>query len=670
MNRRCATVFLLALWILGAGATVRGEEPADESVPAEAVGGSAVTQVLEGVRADLLEARLDRALVSLDALLAAEDLTEADRVEALALRAQAHGATGAFDDAEADYRQILTIRPGFEPDTAATAKRAMQRFEKARAALVGTVELEIDPPDALVLVDGVAVKPGPDRRVRVRAGARSVRVERRGFDPAEWTVDVPAGGAAPLRAELVPNARTVVIRTDIDDVEVRIDDVSVGRTARVDDPDPVVRATRPAELVLEAVPAGEHVLTLERPCYRTVTLRELVAVDVLDRSPKVVGPVILQAARTVVEFRNAPATGEVRVDDERIVDLPAEAMPEVCAGRRRIEVRSGGRSVWSGIVEVPAGERLPVDVGARPNAVLVGATRWPAGLAGLERSWSTIESVARPEGADLTTREGWSSVELPVETDLAVAVLPQEGAGASDRWVLYSPILGLVTPFGVAPDPAPPRWREPGLGLRIVDAPRGGVLVAVVQPGGPAASASISRGESIVKVADQSVEDRNAWARTIAARGGEAEWVLEVVSVGGAHRTVRVRPTDACRAGLPPADALERSIHAAWSAAVGAAGGVDAPAAWTDLGTILESEGRLAGALDALRRAVWPERSGLGPGTVQYLTGRVLAAMGRDDEARDAFRKAAEGRGRMFDDDGPDVAPAARDHLADLGIAR
>lgn len=628
-----------------------------------------IADALAQVRADLQEARLDRALAALDVLAARADLSGSERIEILALRAQAKEATGALDGVEEDYRGILALEPGFEPDPASTGKRARERFEKARAALVGTLEIAVDPADAAILVDGRALVPGADGRARVLAGSRSVRVERKGFDPAEFVLDVPPGGSAPLRVDLVPNARTLVLRTEPEGVEVAIDDVVVGTTARPDDADPVVRATRPAELVLEAVPAGEHSLTLSRPCFRTVRIREIVAVDVLDRSAKVIGPVVLQAARTPLEFREAPPAGELRVDGERVADFPSERPVEVCAGERRIEVRSGGRTIWAETVDVPIGDPLTLDVRPRPNVVLVGADRWPAELSSLEGAWSTIAAVEVPAGADLTTGEGWERVEIPVDADLAVAVLPRKGPAAADRFVVRSPLLGTFAPFGTPPDPSRPRWTRADLGLQAVDAADGGVVVVEVRPGGPASRASIVPGDRVRTVSGFAVPDRAAWTRETAALPVGGEVSIEFVR-DEASQTASIAVEEAFRAGLVPTDPLRRAVHAAWSAAVGAGGGTEAAAAWIDLGVLLEQEGRAAPALAALRRSVWPARRGIGPGTVDYLVGRVLDAVGRDDEAREAFSRAAAGDARLHDDDGPEVAPAAADRLADLGVSR
>ncbi|MGH9390210.1 MAG: tetratricopeptide repeat protein, partial [Vicinamibacteria bacterium] len=76
-----------------------------------------------------------------------------------------------------------------------------------------------------------------------------------------------------------------------------------------------------------------------------------------------------------------------------------------------------------------------------------------------------------------------------------------------------------------------------------------------------------------------------------------------------------------------------------------------------------------AQAVSTWRRVQWGERMGLGGGTVAYFLGRELEALGQEDEARESYRKAASSEATTESDEGPVVGPAARDHLADLGVA-
>lgn len=77
----------------------------------------------------------------------------------------------------------------------------------APAATRGRLAISASVPDADAVVDG-----GPRRPIagviELPAGAHLVRLERPGYEPAERTVDVPAGGEAPLVVTLVPTTET------------------------------------------------------------------------------------------------------------------------------------------------------------------------------------------------------------------------------------------------------------------------------------------------------------------------------------------------------------------------------------------------------------------------------------------------------------------------------
>jgi ribose 5-phosphate isomerase len=84
---------------------------------------------------------------------------------------------------------------------------------------------------------------------------------------------------------------------------------------------------------------------------------------------------------------------------------------------------------------------------------------------------------------------------------------------------------------------------------------------------------------------------------------------------------------------------------------------------------MLEDAGRSAAALETWRRVRWGARTGIGDGTTAYYTGRVLEALARENDAVEAYRTAGRSASTTFNDLGPAVAPAADDHLADLGVA-
>ncbi|HEX6853399.1 MAG TPA: PEGA domain-containing protein [Candidatus Polarisedimenticolaceae bacterium] len=623
---------------------------------------------LEAARVELEAARFDKALAVLDALLARPDLEPSIAGSALALRAQARVATGDLGRAEQDWKRLLLLRPDYEPDPTTTGRKARERFDRVASTVVGGLKFEIDPPGARIAVDGRLVTPAADGTLRLPAGDRRIEVEHPGFDPASLGATVIAGDIVPVRVRLVPNARSVVLRTEPDGVEVRLDGTLLGVTARPSESAPASAPAfaRAARLEIADLPLGEHVFELTKPCYRTTRVRVQVQVDVTDRGAIALETVALDPARAVVAVRGKPEGAEVRADGVALGRIPLEGAA-LCAGTRAFEVRAGGRVVWRERVELPEQGTATLEVAPRPQAVLLGSATWPAALRELEGAFGVEARAELPAGTDLGAAEGWASVTLPADTDLAVAVLPAGAGQGVGRVVLYSPILRtLETLEGAALSIRRPSRVRPTLGWRLADLSGGGVVVAEVIPGGPASAAGVVAGSGVAVLAGRVVASAAQAHAVVAGLPPGSPVTIDLVVPGEAEP----RKVEATLGGAPVfAPKTEGPGGAAIAAAWGAVDGVgaeDRRIALAQLGSLLLVAGRAEAAADAFSRAASPPTTE--PGAIDYLLGRALAAAGREAEARAAFSRVREGSSRAEGGDGPPLAPAAADHLADLGV--
>jgi tetratricopeptide (TPR) repeat protein len=623
---------------------------------------------LESIREDLVDLRFEQALAALETVLADPALSEDERAETLILRSEVHVAFGDLDAAESDYRAILLVRPGYEPSSSLTPRKAMQRFEKVRATLIGRLILELEPPDARVLVDGRPVRPGPEGDLMLPAGAYDLRAEHEGFDVFDLEVEVVAGDEHTVRLELTPNARTVIVVTEQDDVEVLLDGTFVGRTRRSEDARPTSFARPPAELVLENVPLGDHVFELSKPCYRRHIIEGILTVDLLERTPRRFDVVSLVPSRSTLVIRGGPERADVRVDGESAGRTPVDAY-EVCPGERRVEVRYGGRRIWDSVEDVRPSSQATIDIEPRPNAVLLGTDGWPAALAEFGEGFNT-EVRSHRVGEELAEARGWRRVELPANTDLALAVLPAASEGAQDRWFLYSPILRVASEIGRAPLTGRPGWSTVTWGLSTADTRLGGpVLVVLVDESGPAARAGLKAGDRIVAAGGRTPRSTADLRAALEAAEGDARIEIEWTSIGGdGGRAVLegARGPELATAAVPVERAL---VLAAWARVDGIAEPDRAAAAQANLAMLLSVHGQHERAVAAWRRVDWPDRRGVANGTAQYFLGAELEHLGREEEAVEAYRRAARSAATAYRDDGAPVAPAAEDRLADLGVS-
>lgn len=651
---------LLVIGLLGAE-----EPPAGAQLVAEA-GVPPMREVLDGIREDVVAARFEKALASIDALLDDPALARSDRAELLSLRAETHVALGDLEAAEKDYRQILLVRPSYEPDSSLTPKVVMDRFEKIQAELVGRVRLEIDPHDAHLFVGDEEVPVPTDGVLRLLAGEHRLRAEHDGFDPVLETLTVAAGKQTELTVQLVPNSRTIVLRTEPDGVEVLLDGQSVGVTAR---PAGWYGGTPPpAELLVENVPLGEHRVELIKECFRRELLTDNLTVDLLQRTPKKYETVSLVEARSTVDLQNGLAGAKVSVDRRQVATLPASTL-DVCPGSRLIEVRFGGRVIYSGTEEFREAVHHPLDVASRPNAALVGATEWPSAFRSYADGFNTVDSLPLPAGADLSTALGWSGVELPAGIDLALGVVPPKRQGLPPDWYLYSPILRAVLEIDATPTPPQrPTWSVPVWGFSTVDTEIGGpTRVVMVRAGGPAESLGLVPGDRILSVGGRPVAGTAELGSTLEAASIDRPVDVEWRSVAG--ETVRGQ----LQGQLSPRLVVEHAeidlalTRAAWAVLDSIVSPEEAPAATANLALLFAEFGHHDLAAETWRRVRWGNRPGIGEGTTQYYLGTQLQQLGEEAAAVKAYRAAAQGAATALYDEGPPVRQAALDRLADLG---
>ena len=651
MTRRLA----FALVVFLAFSVVRTADPPPAPGDATPVG-----QELAAIRDQLVALDIEKAQVALNAILERFDLPEATRVDALDLRAQAHVASDDLDAAEKDYRALLELRAGYSPGREVTSRKAMDRFLRIQASMIGTVRLDLDPKDASLTVDGRPVSVSADGAFPTVSGERRLRFARKGFDTQDVSVQAVAGRETPVRIRLVPNARGLVVRTDVDGVAVTLDGIESGVTTRGGES--VSDAKAPAALVIEDVAIGEHDLRLAKSCFATESLQEIVSVDLADRSPKLLRVVEMRPARTRVTATGAIYEGELRVDHERVASLPLTSFA-MCPGQRTLEVVASGRVVWSGDLAAEESD-LTLDLTPRPSAVLVGAA-WPKSFVLATAAWSLYGRVDPPPGADLTTREGWDAVSLPLGTDLAVAVISGAGVAGDEHIVLYGPALQEVEDRAPPPSPSPPRWIVATLGAVLVDSREGSVVLASISPSGPAARAGLLPGDRLVAIAGRVVANAASAGEAIAASGIGAALVLDIAPSSGPVRKAECVTAPEPRMAPLFGEDASRVVRAAWALVSAAAGGPEAAQALANFAILVERSGREAAALDAWRRVRAIGGDALAARAV-YALGAGLQADGKRVEAIEAFGQA---RSEGMQSGDPALAAAAIDRLADLGVA-
>jgi hypothetical protein len=109
-------------------------------------------------------------------------------------------ALGRNVEAAETYEKFLQ-----SPDAPAAKKAEVQQLLVSLDAKIGRLQIEVDPPDARVSVDGKpAGEPGKPVDVRLDPGGHAVMAEKEGYQPAMRTVKVEAGEKRGVLLKLTP----------------------------------------------------------------------------------------------------------------------------------------------------------------------------------------------------------------------------------------------------------------------------------------------------------------------------------------------------------------------------------------------------------------------------------------------------------------------------------
>jgi PEGA domain len=123
-------------------------------------------------------------------------------------------------------RMLRDFAAQLTPDDKKAAEDAMREM----SALLGTVVVQITPPDARVSINGAPLSAEAMKSpVRLAAGEYRVAVEAPGYAPQEKTIRVISGQKdRPIVVSLSPLSGTLVIRAHDSDAAIAIDGVQVG----------------------------------------------------------------------------------------------------------------------------------------------------------------------------------------------------------------------------------------------------------------------------------------------------------------------------------------------------------------------------------------------------------------------------------------------------------
>jgi hypothetical protein len=691
----------VAVWLLLA--TLLGVSPAFAQEPAELVEGRRLFDALEYEQALPL---LDRAVAMLEPLAFREPASRAALVNAFELRARARFGMSNPEGAMSDFRALLGLEPGFTlPD--GVSPRVVALLDEVRTATIGTIELQLDPADGQLIVDGVP-RPSTGGKLAVAAGAHTLRVSRVGYRPIDQPVTVMAGQTLPLRIALERVSSVVTLTTAPAGAEVFVNGVSKGKTetaaAAAFAADVAshlqIAQDQVAALILADLSTGTFDVEYRRDCYLTEKKR----ITIAELGDLIVEPVAMKPSVGSLVLDSEPAGAAVLIDGDARGESPV-TIEGVCSGTHVVEFRSSvGRAVERVALESgasltvrgrvrPAFALLSADVAADDPRVAVERALAPSepvllyappadvlkdvlGQSGATPTWFGLAEGDPP--ADLRDRArrladalgaqglAWVQPVVPGSKEVRVALLTPGSTEPDElRMVLDQP---ESVKLALERLQAPIVLMRGAVGASFIDAlDVKGAIVLDVDPGLAGAEAGLTPGDVITQLDGQPVESALDLESKLASLQPGQQLSLGVKTHAGRTATVGVVLRRVPTLMTTGDRSLPANVTVAVLKALAATTTDPAlqPIVRLNLAAALlrSGDGREAQAL--LKEVSLPSGPGVSAGTVQYLLGEAALAQGDQAGARQYWEAATKAEGRLTSD-GPSVKALATRALARL----
>ena len=648
------------------------------------------------------------------------------------LRGRARLVLRDEEGARSDFRTVLSMNPSAALAPQA-GPRALEVFDDVRRLTVREVVISVSPADAIVTLGSVRVTDRPATMLLVIGGSYEIAATRGGYrSKAQNLAIVPGTGPLEVPIELEREFATLMVMTAPANVEVLIDGAARGRT----EPDPAAAAqaalgasaiSKP--LLLDNVTAGRHRLEFRRDCY--ISSEQTLDIE---RPDDVKVPLVrLTPAVASVAISSDVAGATIFVDDAPR-GAPPQTLSDLCQGPHVIEVRTrGGRHVRR--LDARAGQQETFVARVRPAFAIVSDSGANAGSVGAPdlrlmtetvfQDSKTVTLFASPAtrtqeliAAD-TLPVDWlafDTLRRPIAGATKVGELARRGTGgrlakafdaqgvaavardpAGDRSDM---LLILLAPGSAKPDvlkwrvdnpvsvrqaasrmddiPAITRASIGALAIDVLDVP--GAVIASIEPGGAAATASLQPGEAIVSVGTTAVTSAAQLLTLVNAHPSSQPLSLEVRDRAGTSRKVDVTAQRVPRL----VEERDQTVLSNVLAVQFASQAYSAPTPLDEVAVRLN----LAGALmrvgnwnDATREleAVIKLAAG-GPfaapvkdaitGSAQYLLGACAEASGDAPGAERAWGVAAQSSSALLTDGAEPIKELAERRLAELRQSR
>src|SRR5581483_10428051 len=264
----------------------------------------------------------------IDALNPAEAPQRDLLVKAYEYRARSRFVLRDNPGTEADFTQLLKLRPDHEP-ASDISPRVRAVFDEVKKKTVGALSVQLAPPGEITIDGDVYTVGSQPRTVPLAAGEHVVAARRRSYRDFQQSVIVLAGDTVPLSIALERTSATYAVRTIPDGVSVLFDGIPKGVT-------PKGQGEISGPLVISDLAAGTYVTRYQRDCYRPLE-RSLTILQLTDIEAE--EPIRLEPSTARLTLRVAEPGATIYLDGVSKGSNPAD-VSTICEGEHRLEVRS------------------------------------------------------------------------------------------------------------------------------------------------------------------------------------------------------------------------------------------------------------------------------------------------------------------------------------------
>ncbi len=219
--------------------------------------------------------------------------------------------------------------------------------------ITGSINIESNPPEATIYLDGEKIGITPDSLKSVTIGMHEIELKREGH--AEWikTIKVKKGKELVLNAVLQPNTGTASIESEPTGAKVSLDGKDAGKTP----------------VSLSCIKIGTHEVALRMDgyvsCKSTIKIK---AGKVSTLTEKLLG------MTGSVNINTKPLNAIIWIDGKKYGQTPAN-ITDMSAGKYKMEVKMDGYVTWGDDINVEPGKDIAVtaELQMKPGTVSINS---------------------------------------------------------------------------------------------------------------------------------------------------------------------------------------------------------------------------------------------------------------------------------------------------------